>query len=204
MKQLVLARYKENIDWIKQSNCPSIIIYNKDEMPTFGVPLPNIGREAHTYIYHIIANYHKLADVTIFSQANPFDHLPGENPISIYNNIPDDFTGFKAFCFAGGRETLRFYGNLLPGEDDRRELIGSHYFTRAIGGPKRIFEESTGLRCPDSILAHTNAQFVVSKDRIQKYSLHTYLKLMSYFFLPNADTVPYEFEYMWSTLFGEW
>ena len=28
--------------------------------------LPNVGREVHSYLYHIIENYDKLADVTIF------------------------------------------------------------------------------------------------------------------------------------------
>ncbi len=32
-------------------------------------PLPNVGREGGTYLYHIITNYHSLANHTIFCQA---------------------------------------------------------------------------------------------------------------------------------------
>lgn len=38
--------------------------------------LPNVGREGDTYLHHIITNYHKLADYTIFSQGDPFPHSP--------------------------------------------------------------------------------------------------------------------------------
>jgi Protein of unknown function (DUF3431) len=31
--------------------------------------LENIGREAHTYLYHICNNYRLLSDVTVFVQA---------------------------------------------------------------------------------------------------------------------------------------
>ena len=30
------------------------------------INLPNIGREAHTYLYHIINNYDNLADINVF------------------------------------------------------------------------------------------------------------------------------------------
>ena len=30
------------------------------------IELPNIGRESHTYLYHVIENYDRLADITFF------------------------------------------------------------------------------------------------------------------------------------------
>jgi hypothetical protein len=39
--------------------------------------LPNVGREADTYLRHIVQNYEGcLADVTVFCQGNPFEHSP--------------------------------------------------------------------------------------------------------------------------------
>ncbi|KAG1674943.1 hypothetical protein FOA52_014737 [Chlamydomonas sp. UWO 241] len=37
--------------------------------------LPNIGREAHTYLHHIVSRYADLADLTIFVQGDPYDHI---------------------------------------------------------------------------------------------------------------------------------
>lgn len=34
------------------------------------------GREAHTYLYHIYHNYHRLADQTFFLQGSPMVHSP--------------------------------------------------------------------------------------------------------------------------------
>lgn len=34
------------------------------------VKLPNVGRETHTYLYHIYENYHDLADFTVFAMAS--------------------------------------------------------------------------------------------------------------------------------------
>lgn len=79
VKQLVLARYEENLDWVIENNLLNKTkIYNKgsDLSSKFinVTKLSNVGREAHTYLHHIIFNYDKLADFTYFCQGNPFDH----------------------------------------------------------------------------------------------------------------------------------
>ncbi len=76
--QYVIARYQEDISWANSvSNC---IIYNKStSQPNTIHPvvsLPNVGREGHTYLHHIISNYDKLDDYTVFLQGYPFDHSP--------------------------------------------------------------------------------------------------------------------------------
>ena len=69
--QLVISRYQENLDWIHEYSIPTIV-YNKGlgdferNHDTTIINLPNIGREGHTYLHHIIMNYDNLADVTIF------------------------------------------------------------------------------------------------------------------------------------------
>jgi hypothetical protein len=75
--EIVVARYKESIDWIKDysSSVSSITIYNKSDTPiqcdtSFPnckiIKLKNVGVCDHTYLYHIINNYDTLADITIF------------------------------------------------------------------------------------------------------------------------------------------
>ena len=74
----VVARYQENVDWT--NGLPDAIIYNKGSTPPNSkhpvCTLPNVGREGHTYLYHIIQNYDTLDDYTCFLQGNPFDHTP--------------------------------------------------------------------------------------------------------------------------------
>lgn len=75
MVTFVIAKYKENIEWTKKIN-NKIIIYDKSDSPIDGsIKLKNCGKEGETFLYHIVNNYNNLDDVTVFLQANPFEHL---------------------------------------------------------------------------------------------------------------------------------
>lgn len=77
---LVVARYKENLDWLNKysdTRFQNVYIYNKSDLPVEDCKnqyancviknLPNVGVCDHTYLYHIVENYDRLADVTIFA-----------------------------------------------------------------------------------------------------------------------------------------
>lgn len=75
MVKVVVSKYNENVEWIKKLNHPHVI-YDKSSNPVAGsIPLENVGREAETFLHHIISNYDNLDDVTVFLQGNPFEHL---------------------------------------------------------------------------------------------------------------------------------
>jgi hypothetical protein len=61
--------------------------------------LPNIGREGHTYLHHIIENYNNLADVNVFLQGRIDDLIyPVFNPLDHYIDDAIEF-GFSASHF---------------------------------------------------------------------------------------------------------
>lgn len=67
---IVLSRYEEDISWTKPfATEANLIIYNKGSPLNGTIRLPNVGRESHTYLHHIVHNYDDLAGWTIFSQA---------------------------------------------------------------------------------------------------------------------------------------
>jgi hypothetical protein len=80
--EVVIARYHENVDWTTNFDIMRVsTLYNKgNENDIKHLPfqkslqLPNIGREGHTYLHHIITNYESLSDYTFFIQGKPFDH----------------------------------------------------------------------------------------------------------------------------------
>jgi len=73
-KEIVISSYKEDTSWISNINQDvKIYLYNKDNKSNT-INLPNIGREAHTYLYHIVTNYNNLSDYIFFFQGPPFDH----------------------------------------------------------------------------------------------------------------------------------
>ena len=77
---IVIARYLEDTTWVKQINCNHLYIYDKSgkELSDCSISLNNIGRESHTYLYHIIENYEEMTKtpetITCFSQGNISDH----------------------------------------------------------------------------------------------------------------------------------
>lgn len=74
--KLIVAKYKEDIGWIRFFDRDNIIIYDKSDNPVpDSIPRPNIGRESETFLHYIIENYDNLCDVTIFVQGNPFEHM---------------------------------------------------------------------------------------------------------------------------------
>lgn len=74
--RLVIAKYKEDVTWINKIKEHKITIYDKSESPIINsIKLPNVGRETHTFLHHIVENYDNLDDVTVFLQGNPFEHI---------------------------------------------------------------------------------------------------------------------------------
>ena len=91
---IVIARYNEDLDWLcdekikkyltNDSYKTSIYIYNKgvnnvtakfiecynNILDIHIIELPNVGRCDHTYLHHVIENYHNLPEVMIFIPAS--------------------------------------------------------------------------------------------------------------------------------------
>jgi hypothetical protein len=82
--EIVLARYDEDISWLDGAHMPFTTVYDKggeaggeDNSGTLAAlnatgrvkALPNVGREGHTFLWHVVNNYDTLADWTVFSQA---------------------------------------------------------------------------------------------------------------------------------------
>jgi hypothetical protein len=119
--EVVISRYNENLNWIRDKPLSemSIICYNKGtqqledvcEAPTCSIySLKNVGRESHTYLYHIINNYDKLAPVTIFLPGSAMDEHKRGITLGVikkvmktgttvlrgdYGTFPDDIYDFK-------------------------------------------------------------------------------------------------------------
>lgn len=79
--ELVVCRHGEDLGWIR--NVPKsvrVTVYEKTPESQPAWPgsrrLPNVGREAHTWLHHLTERYDSLADWTVFAQGHPFDHAP--------------------------------------------------------------------------------------------------------------------------------
>lgn len=76
---IVISRYREDPSWALPYK-DIVVLYNKgaddidNDFVDQVIKLPNIGREGHTILYHMIENYDKLTNTTIFAQGDPFEH----------------------------------------------------------------------------------------------------------------------------------
>eukprot|EP00928_Gymnodinium_smaydae_P069770 TRINITY_DN5347_c0_g1_i1.p1 TRINITY_DN5347_c0_g1~~TRINITY_DN5347_c0_g1_i1.p1 ORF type:complete len:340 (+),score=26.67 TRINITY_DN5347_c0_g1_i1:70-1089(+) len=70
--EVVLAHYNEDLSWTRDFEAPDVHfrVYSKGDRPPNGsTVLPNVGREGHTFLHHIVHEYDHLASWTVFSQA---------------------------------------------------------------------------------------------------------------------------------------
>ena len=87
-KEIVIASFNEDTSWTNNI-LPGSAVFEYNKNNKHGVEcLPNIGREAHTYLHHICKQYGNFSDYIFFFQGHPFDHT-GEclNIINSNDNI---------------------------------------------------------------------------------------------------------------------
>ncbi|KAL8730175.1 MAG: hypothetical protein Q9166_004258 [cf. Caloplaca sp. 2 TL-2023] len=78
--EIVVGHYNEDLSWLKEKSTECCIYSkggpkNAPSHPFSFTPLPNIGREGHTFLYHIVNEYDTLANVTLFVQGRIDDHV---------------------------------------------------------------------------------------------------------------------------------
>ncbi|CAL8581084.1 hypothetical protein XPA_006787 [Xanthoria parietina] len=78
--EIVVSHYNEDLTWLKEHSAECCVYSKGGEKNTPGLPftftpLPNIGREGHTFLYHIVNHYENLAEVTLFVQGRIDDHV---------------------------------------------------------------------------------------------------------------------------------
>ncbi|MGE4299674.1 MAG: DUF3431 domain-containing protein [Desulfovibrionaceae bacterium] len=111
--QLVVARYQEDVSWLADVGLPAVV-YDKSGDPPAALAatlpdhcaveaLPNIGRETHTYLTHILRHFDALPEATVFVQGSPFQHMEeGAGPATLAAAIAqclEKKTPFKGFAF---------------------------------------------------------------------------------------------------------
>ena len=94
--EIVISHYVEDLSWL-EPHANHCHVYHKGSeiQPRFKYhqweKLPNVGRESHTHLHHIITNYDHLADVTVFLQGSIKNHVLDKkcfgNPMDYVNLV---------------------------------------------------------------------------------------------------------------------
>ena len=187
MFDLVIAKYKEDISWAEQLNFKKFI-YNKNDEPfPNSIQLKNIGREAHTWAYHIVKNYNNLDEYTIFVQGDPFYHF--ENFMEIAKKLPESLDqlnkvddGLYSLADINQPEDLDFLKNRNVHPDKVLKLISSKEQN------KTLFPFAWG------------AQHIVHRNNILCKSIDFWQKLVEIH--DTAIHWPWSIERCWFDIFG--
>ena len=150
-RQLIVAKFKENLAWLSNIDIPSVI-YDKSQ------DIPNVGYEAHTYLYHIVNHWNELADISIFTQGNPYDHCIDFNQKIL--NIPDD---------------VKFI-NIHNGGTFHSDYVGRPHHTSL--DLSKLWHVLSPLPLPKRMTFHAGAVFVVALERIRLYPFESYQTLL--------------------------
>lgn len=219
MKRLVISNYKENIEWIQRldkSKVQSHLLYKKDnnylshyldyeKEDENNVNLANVGREAHTYLIHIVKNYYNLYEHEIFCQGNPFEHC-----FNFLDEIYalDDASSFKQFGHLESiieKEKIKNYVSDFNFKYLNNLIEKDPLWTRAnFFNIDSIHLDLFGKEMPDVSIMKPYAQFVVSKKTIMSHDIETYKRLLDYFNDNiNYNVMAWHMEYFWHILFRE-
>jgi len=185
--KIIVARYNENIEWLKSemSNC---IIYNKgDELNIDNeIFLENVGREAETYLHYIITNYYNLPDVVVFTQARIEDHK-GSNDVNYLLNIKNEALEHnKSRNFSIGDKD--WYNNptwnvLKVKSKWNLKRVSAWWLQDNYKNNKPItfiewFKNNIDINYPYPIHVYWNAIFAVKKENITNKPIEYYKKLI--------------------------
>lgn len=198
MIELVVAHYTENLNWLRNlPNSLKTIVFDKgpDVLTDREViALPNVGREAHTYLHHLINRYDSLADWTIFCQGKPFDHAYDfkktlrEFVVEPERISPTGFRWLGHLIDTDDNQGHRLFRPWSKNEDGRGlDLAGFH---RALFG-------SDG---PEQYTFVLGAQFAVHRDVVHRHPISFYERALTVSIsFPDAAHC---FERSWDRVFG--
>ncbi len=199
--QVIVARYKEPI--LRFDQLPpslQLIIYDKfDERTAHFLPnLPKYdpalfrgvwhaktatGREAHTYIYHILKHYPDFPPHLVFLQAGSEDH--GASVLTRLGEIA------KA-----GFANCHYLPLGWPIKCERDDGYPTH-----IGLPiQRIYQRLFRLPAPRYFLFSAAALFITSKERILARPRPFYEEIMQIIY--DEPLAGYVLERLWGVIFG--
>ena len=154
MKHLVVSVYNEDLSWVKSIDfADKIFIYNKgNQFIDNSIRLPNVGREAHTFIYHIVNHYNNLPDYLITLQGCPFPHLRNINEENI-NEV------FKNHNYTNQRHT--FHELMIDNSGGTANLY------------QKYFEN-----VPNQMWFGPGGQWIMPKEKILSKSLNFYTNVL--------------------------
>ena len=194
--EFVISQYKEDLDWLAPvaNHCH---IYHKGGkvIPHFEYRqwqiLPNVGREGHTYLHHIVNNYDYLADITVFLQGS----LSTERWFGrAFKNIGE---------YVSLAHKNRFSCSSLEEKYSNWERIkdveSEHHRAKDTFG--KYWQDIFGYPHPQTIDVCYAGCFSVTRGLIQQHPIEFYKKILSTVDFSSDPIEGHYLERLWTSIF---
>ena len=199
--EVVIAHYNEKLDWVKAIANHSHVYHKGVEMrpPPLQLyawdKLPNVGRESHTYLYHIINNYDTLPEITVFVQGEGLSPYCFSSFNQIMNNIKKKVS-CKIFTHID-----EAWGRIRHIEKWRKEL-NSRVMRRSGFTLGEFFLEIFGFPHPQKIPVCWGGCLAVTRNMIRKHPIDFYRNAISFVNDHKNPEEGHYFERLWATIFS--
>ena len=202
--EIVVSHYDEDLTWLDSvsSHC-HVYHKGKEVRPRYNFKqwekLPNVGRESHTYLQHIVNNYYHLADVTAFVQGSVNEHSEYcfRNLFEYFSKSLKNGVGYK-MVYALNQIDMGWFKHFGHWEEDYNSGNMQHAKYTFRGFYKTAF----GKSAPSQIDWVPSACFSATRERIKQHPLEFYIKLLSFVDNhPNPEEGHY-FERLWVHMFS--
>lgn len=208
----MIARHDEDLAWVDRLGALGmrVTVYNKGA-PLASVPAcvdavvaaPNMGREAHSYLLHIVSAYRRLDDYTVFLQGDPFFHCP---------DLLARLGAFMRECTALTKAPVRRESAAAWRTPRLYREFGNEMATEGgtlAGGSVRFpwiplkdtYERVLGAPAPAAPFAFTmGAQFAASRNTLRSRPRALYRRALGW--VLTCDKAPWALERMWRRVFS--
>ena len=200
--EIVVAHYNERLHWLK-SVANHSHVYHKGKglrpppLPLYAwEKLPNVGRESHTYLYHIINNYESLAEVTIFVQGEGFSQYCGGSVNKMINKARNDNVCCKVVSPPGNEwGRINHAGKWLM--EIRSGVLRPSNFTLG-----EFYQELFGFPHPKIFNFCPTACVAATRDAIKKHPIEFYRKAISFVDDHSNPEEGHYLERLWHDMFS--
>ena len=210
--EIIVARYNEKLEWLNEEpfNKYPVIIYNKGPNDNFMktnmikniINLDNVGRESHTYLYHVINNYDNLSNVTIFLPGSSSASYKKTKALNVFNNISENnnniFSCMKENLYETQKNfTIDYW--LLSNEDNKTINSDAKIFLsdkRPFGDWYNHFFKNKDINC-----ITYNSIFAVSKKTILNKPIEFYKSLLNEVNENHNPETNHYLERSWASVF---
>lgn len=138
--EIVFSHFNEDMSWSDPYAAIRTTYCQGNPIPGC-VPLGRVGEEGHAYLHHIVTNYHRLANWTVFSQAG--EPTSGENGHRLWHRHIQPGYEFEDYLLRDGDSDAFFVFN---GGINLLNL--DHQLRSSYHNPTTTNVEETRSQCP--------------------------------------------------------